>query len=53
MRKIYQLRILHGKGTGAIREVVQQTLKSHPAVLRFEFANREGGGDGVTLVTLG
>lgn len=52
MRKIYQLRILHGKGTGAIREVVQQILKKHPGVLNYEFATREGGGDGVTLVTM-
>jgi DNA mismatch repair protein MutS2 len=52
MRKVYQLRILHGKGTGAIREVVQQILKQHPGVLKFEFANREAGGDGVTLVSM-
>ncbi len=50
MRNIFQVRILHGKGTGAIRELVQQTLKKNKGIKKFEFATREQGGDGVTLV---
>ena len=50
MRSVFQLRILHGKGTGVIREMVQQTLKKHKGVKNFEFATREMGGDGITVV---
>jgi DNA mismatch repair protein MutS2 len=50
MRNIFQVRILHGKGTGAIRELVQQTLKKLKGIKKYEFATREQGGDGVTLV---
>ena len=50
MRSVFQLRILHGKGTGVIREMVQQTLKKHKGVKSFEFATREMGGDGITVV---
>lgn len=52
MRKAYQLRILHGKGTGVIREMVQQVLKKYPGITDYAYAPREGGGDGVTLVTM-
>lgn len=51
MRKVFQARIVHGKGTGVIREMAQQILRSHPGVRQFEYAVRESGGDGVTLVT--
>ena len=50
MRNIFQVRILHGKGTGAIRELVQQTLKKIKGIKKYEFATREQGGDGVTVV---
>lgn len=50
MRKIFQARIMHGKGTGVIREMVQQVLKSYPGLKQYKFATREMGGDGVTEV---
>ncbi|MFI5171976.1 MAG: endonuclease MutS2 [Chitinophagales bacterium] len=50
MRNVFQVRILHGKGTGAIREISQKIIKKHPGVQKFEFASRESGGDGVTIV---
>ena len=49
MRKIFQA-IMHGKGTGVIREMVQQVLKSYPGLKQYKFATREMGGDGVTEV---
>ena len=52
LRKVFQVRILHGKGTGVIREMVQQVLRGYPGINRYEYAQREGGGDGVTLATL-
>ncbi len=46
------LEIIHGKGTGALREVVQETLEAFPGVESFGLAPEGQGGDGVTLVTL-
>lgn len=46
------VRIIHGKGTGALREVVRQTLRGHPLVEKFETPPQNEGGDGVTIVYL-
>ena len=45
-------RIVHGKGTGALRRAVQEMLKTNPVVQSFSTANADDGGAGVTLVTL-
>ena len=44
--------IIHGKGTGKLREGVQEYLKGHPQVSRFETAAEEDGGSGVTIAYL-
>ncbi|MFC0297248.1 endonuclease MutS2 [Geobacillus jurassicus] len=44
--------IIHGKGTGAIRQGVQQFLKQHRAVKSFRFGEANEGGTGVTIVEL-
>ncbi len=46
------VRIIHGKGTGALRAAVRETLRDHPLVRRFEPAPPEQGGDGVTVAAL-
>jgi DNA mismatch repair protein MutS2 len=46
------LRIIHGKGTGALRTAMRQFLKSHPLVKEVEPAPLESGGEGVTIVKL-
>ena len=46
------LRIIHGKGTGALRERVQEILGHDPRVRSFAFAPSNQGGDGVTVVEL-
>lgn len=46
------VRIVHGKGTGALRAQVQDVLKRHPLVDRFELAEAKAGGDGVTVAFL-
>src|SRR5690606_38151650 len=43
------VRIIHGKGTGALREVVRNHLHKHPAIERAELAPANEGGDGVTI----
>jgi len=46
------VRIVHGKGTGALREVVRQVVAKHAAVERWETPPPNEGGDGVTVVYL-
>jgi DNA mismatch repair protein MutS2 len=48
----HRVRVIHGRGTGAIRQAVHYSLKTQPSVLHFEFEAPEYGGDGVTLVDL-
>ena len=52
-RSIYQVRIIHGKGTGTLRRTVHGVLKRLPAVKNFSLAqDRGGGGWGATTVDL-
>ena len=51
-RRILQVRIIHGKGTGAIRESVHSILRRLPAVGSFSLAPAELGGWGATVVVL-
>jgi DNA mismatch repair protein MutS2 len=46
------VRIIHGKGTGALRKVVKDVLSSHPAVASHEIAPANQGGDGATVALL-
>lgn len=46
-------RIIHGSGTGALRQAVRDTLSQLPQASSFEPAPREQGGNGATLVDLG
>ncbi len=51
-RGILHVRIVHGKGTGALRRQVHAILARQPEVARFALAEQAGGGWGATLVTL-
>jgi DNA mismatch repair protein MutS2 len=44
------LRVVHGKGTGVLRDFVQAALKRDPRIKRFVFAPANQGGQGVTVV---
>ena len=44
--------VIHGKGTGKLREGVHTFLGYHPQVARFELAGEKDGGGGVTIAYL-
>lgn len=46
-----QVTIVHGKGTGALRQGITEYLKNHRSVKKFEFAPANQGGNGATIVT--
>jgi len=46
------VRIIHGKGTGRLRESVREAMASNPHVARSESGSQAEGGDGVTIAHL-
>jgi len=44
--------IIHGKGTGALRQGLWKHLASHGAVASYDYAEPGSGGDGATIVQL-
>ncbi len=44
------VRVIHGKGTGRLREVVREALRANPYVKSFEEGKQNEGGAGVTVV---
>ncbi|RKU09038.1 hypothetical protein C6501_15940 [Candidatus Poribacteria bacterium] len=44
------VRILHGKGTGALRSAVHKVLDANPHVANYQYAHPNEGGEGVTVV---
>jgi len=51
-RGILQVRIIHGKGTGALRRTVHALLARLEEVAAFSTASEDAGGWGATLVSL-
>jgi DNA-nicking Smr family endonuclease len=51
-RGILEVRIIHGKGTGALRRRVHAILARLPEVAAYRLADETGGGWGATLVVL-
>jgi DNA mismatch repair protein MutS2 len=46
------VRIIHGKGTGRLRQAVRDALRDHPNVASFEEGGDKEGGSGVTVAKL-
>jgi DNA mismatch repair protein MutS2 len=49
---INEARIIHGIGTGTVRNIVRDFLASQPLVKSFRSGEHDEGGDGVTIVRL-
>ena len=52
MAHMESVRIIHGKGTGALRQTVQDTLRRHKRVKSFRLGRYGEGETGVTVVEL-
>jgi DNA mismatch repair protein MutS2 len=52
MAGVSPLRVVHGKGTGALKKVVWDYLQTHPHVSNFRLGEEGEGGGGVTVVSL-
>jgi DNA mismatch repair protein MutS2 len=46
------VRIIHGKGTGRLRQAVREALRGHAYVLAFEEGGSTEGGEGVTVAKM-
>ena len=51
-RGILEIRIIHGKGIGALRETVHAALARMPEVASFRLAGEDRGSWGATIVVL-
>lgn len=49
---IFSIRIIHGKGSGTLKQRVRSLLERHPMVAGFGDAPPDAGGWGATLVAL-
>ena len=52
MAGLYQVRVIHGKGAGTLRQVVHRQLAKHPLVKSYRAGGYGEGGLGVTIVEL-
>ena len=51
-RGIFTVRIIHGKGIGALRRTVHSILEKHPEVISFSLDHPQFSGWGATIVQL-
>lgn len=52
LSSLNQVRIIHGKGTGALREAIHVQLRAHVHVKSYRLADPQDGGSGATVVEL-
>lgn len=52
MAGLYQVRVVHGKGTGTLRQAIQESLQGHSLVKSYRIGEYGEGGSGVTIVQL-
>jgi len=52
LANLSEVQIIHGIGTGTVRQIVRGFLTGHPLVKSFKAGGKEDGGDGITLASL-
>jgi DNA mismatch repair protein MutS2 len=52
MAGLNQVKVIHGKGTGTIRQAAREYLAHHPLVRSYQAGGYGEGEDGVTIVEL-
>ncbi len=52
IHNFHEFSVIHGKGTGALQQAVQDYLSHYPGVTDFQFAPPEDGGSGKTYVKM-
>jgi DNA mismatch repair protein MutS2 len=52
MFEVSQLRILHGKGNGILKETIREYLRAEPMVRNYKDEHVDFGGAGITIVNL-
>lgn len=52
MFDVKELRVLHGKGNGILKEIIRSYLKSEPMVKSFKDEHVDFGGAGITVINL-
>jgi DNA mismatch repair protein MutS2 len=52
LANLSEVRIIHGIGTGTVRQIVRDFLAAHPLVKSFRTGRQDEGGDGATVVSL-
>ena len=52
LANLSEVRIVHGIGTGTVRQIVRDFLAAHPLVKSFRTGKQDEGGDGATVVSL-
>lgn len=52
LRRFHKVLIIHGKGSGVLRDGVRRYLEHHPLVAQITSAGKHQGGDGAVVVLL-
>ncbi|UCG55461.1 MAG: Smr/MutS family protein, partial [Dehalococcoidia bacterium] len=52
LANLNEVHIIHGLGTGTVRQIVRDLLADHSLVRTFRTGKKEEGGDGVTVASL-
>ena len=52
LANLSEVRIIHGVGTGTVRQIARDFLAAHPLVKSFRTGKQDEGGDGATVVSL-
>ncbi|MFC1952341.1 Smr/MutS family protein, partial [Chloroflexota bacterium] len=52
LANLNEVQIIHGHGTGTVRQIVRDFLTGHPLVRSFRAGNQKEGSDGVTVASL-